>query len=86
MARALYVSPDVAQEILRRLAQRRLIAEVTGNSGQYIVLAESEEKEQMPASLDRIYRRELVRISDMIHSKASRAVRDFASAFRFKKD
>ncbi|MGH9605289.1 MAG: hypothetical protein ACRD3N_06255 [Terracidiphilus sp.] len=86
MGRALYVSTDVAQEILRRLAQRHLIAEVTGNSGQYVVLAESDEKEKLLASLDTVYRRELVRVSNMIHSKASRAVRDFASAFRFKKD
>ena len=86
MARELYVSPDVAQDILRRLAQRRLIAEVNANSGRYILLMDSIEREQLLASLDKVYRRELVRVSNMIHSKASRAVRDFASAFRFKKD
>jgi len=36
--------------------------------------------------VDRTYRRELVRISRMIHSKASPAVREFARAFKFKKD
>jgi len=36
--------------------------------------------------LDRTYRRELVRISRMIHSKASPAVREFARAFKFTKD
>jgi hypothetical protein len=86
MARALYVSPDVAQDILRRLAQRHLIAEVNANSGQYVLQVDSAEREQLLASLDKVYRRELVRVSTMIHSKASRAVRDFASAFRFKKD
>lgn len=48
--------------------------------------AESPEQQDLLASLDRIYRRELVRISNMIHSKASRGVRDFADAFRFKKE
>ena len=86
IARALYVSPDVAQDILRRLVQRRLIAEVSANSGLYVLRLESVEREQLLASLDVVYRRELVRVSNMIHSKASRAVRDFASAFRFKKD
>ncbi|MGH9599188.1 MAG: hypothetical protein ACRD27_04955 [Terracidiphilus sp.] len=86
MGRALYVPADVAEEILRRLANRRLIAEVAGHTGQYVVLAESDEREQLLASLDTVYRRELVRVSNMIHSKASRGVRDFASAFRFKKD
>jgi hypothetical protein len=86
MARALYVSPEVSQEILRHLAQRRLIAEVEGTSGEFALHADSEEKERLLASLDAIYRRELVRISNMIHSKASRAVRDFANAFRLKKE
>ncbi len=86
MAKALYVSSDVAQSILKALAARRLIAEVPGDRGQFALLAESPEKEVMLAALDRTYRRELVRISTMIHSKASRAVRDFARAFRFTKD
>jgi hypothetical protein len=37
-------------------------------------------------NVDSIYRRELVRVAGMIHSKASSAVLDFARAFRFKKD
>jgi hypothetical protein len=36
--------------------------------------------------VDATYRRELVRISSMIHSKPSPAVRQFARAFRLKKD
>jgi DNA-binding MarR family transcriptional regulator len=86
MARALYVSSDVAQMILKDLASRQLIVEVSGSRGQYTLLAESSEDLAMLAALDRTYRRELVRISTMIHSKASRAVRDFARAFRFTKD
>lgn len=86
MAKALYVSDDIAQTILKDLASRRLIDEISGSRGQFALLAESPEKEVMLAALDRTYRRELVRISTMIHSKASRAVRDFARAFRFTKD
>ena len=36
-------------------------------------------------AVDRAWRREIVRISSLIHSKASPSVRQFASAFRFKK-
>ena len=86
MAKALYVSPAVSEDILRNIAHRRLIAEVEGNDGEFALNADSDEKERMLASLDAIYRRELVRISNMIHSKASRAVRDFANAFRLKKE
>jgi DNA-binding MarR family transcriptional regulator len=86
IARALYVSPDVAMDILKYLAQRRLIAEVSDADGRYVLLNEGENRGELLAALDRTYRRELVRVSTMIHSKASRAVRDFAEAFRFKKD
>ena len=33
-----------------------------------------------------IYRKELIRISRLIHSKPPAAVREFAKAFRFKKE
>ncbi len=37
-------------------------------------------------SVDAVYRKEVVRISSLIHSKAPAGVRDFARAFRIKKD
>lgn len=86
MAKALYDKADVTQGILRSLAQRRLILELPGEEPRYTAIAHSPEKEAMLTALDKIYRREIVRISTMIHSKASRAVRDFARAFRFTKD
>ncbi len=36
--------------------------------------------------VDAVYRKEVVRISSMIHSKAPAGLRDFARAFRIKKD
>jgi hypothetical protein len=86
MAGALYVSYEVSRDILRHLAQRHLIAEMQGAAGEFALQADSEEEQQLLASLDVVYRRELVRVSNMIHSKASRGVRDFASAFRLKKE
>jgi len=86
MAKALYDRAETTQGFLRSLAQRGLISEVAENKGRYAAISDSPEKEAMLTALDRIYRREIVRISTMIHSKASRAVRDFARAFRFKKD
>jgi hypothetical protein len=86
MAKSLYVSPDVSRDIIERLAQRHLITQVEGSRGEFALNADSEEKERLLASLDAIYRRELVRISNMIHTKASRGVRDFADAFRLIKE
>lgn len=86
MAKALYDKADVTLGILESLAQRGLINEVRGSRKGYTAISDSPEKEAMFTALDRVYRREIVRISTMIHSKASRAVRDFARAFRFTKD
>jgi len=86
MAKALYDKADVTQGILKSLAQRRLIVEVSGEEPRFTAIANSPDTEAMLIALDGVYRREIVRISTMIHSKASRAVRDFARAFRFTKE
>jgi predicted transcriptional regulator len=85
MAKALYVTEEVAEKILQGLAQRNLIG-TTKTSDAYHYEPTSEAKDKLMAKLDETYRRELVRVSAMIHSKASAAVREFARAFRFKKD
>lgn len=82
MARAIYLTNDETQPILRDLAKRQLIVM---ESGLYSYNA-SHPKSDMVAMLDRVYRREVVRISNMIHSKPSASVRAFARAFKLTKD
>ena len=82
MARALYLSEDQTDAILRDLVQRQL---VVANSDLYSYNAEHP-KGEIIARLDSIYRREIVRISMMIHSKPSASVRAFARAFKLTKD
>src|SRR5581483_5500971 len=82
MAKALYVSGDAAQAILGDL--ERLGFAVSSTAGEFTY--RSGERDALIDQLDRIYRREVVRISRMIHAKPSAAVREFARAFRFKKD
>jgi DNA-binding IclR family transcriptional regulator len=82
LAALLFLPQDHTRQILEHLQQRALVALApTGCSynpdSRYDLLLEE---------VDRTWRRELVRISNMIHSKASPAVREFARAFRFKKD
>jgi DNA-binding MarR family transcriptional regulator len=84
IAKALYISPELAQEVIQHLEQHRLLVRFDGSADCYRLRTDSEELEQLLAGVDEMYRRELVRISNLIHEKASRAVRDFASAFRFK--
>ena len=86
LAGALYIAPEVADQVVRHLLQHRLIANAGVAPGRYAILLETPEKESLVADLAELYRRELVRVTNLIHGKASRAVRDFASAFRFKKE
>lgn len=82
LARFLYIPPEQTRQIIRDLQLRDLVLcdsdACSYNSG--------EERDALIAEVDRTWRRELVRLSNMIHSKASPAVRDFARAFRLKKD
>lgn len=78
----LYVPDDRAHQIVRDLAQRDLVV----LESETCFYQADEDRDTLIAELDRTWRRQLVRISNMIHSKASPAVRDFARAFLFKKD
>jgi hypothetical protein len=86
MAKSLYVRPDVAIKILDGLVQRGLLGADPGNPQLYIYNGVYEQTNRLLEDVDSTYRREVVRISSLIHSKASAAVRDFARAFRFTRD
>jgi DNA-binding IclR family transcriptional regulator len=84
VAERLYVTPDSARNVLADLARRGFIA-ADPDSGQTFRYDPGwdAEGELMRAVADN-YRRRLVRMANLIHSKASAAVRDFARAFQFK--
>ena len=84
MGAALYVSDSAARDILQNLTRRQLAARVDDES--YAYHSASPERDTLLAALEGNYRRNLIRISRMIHEKASPGVREFADAFRFKKD
>ena len=85
MGEALFLTSGAAKEILEDLVRHGLIAAVSGKADIYIY-ASLPEKDQLIAAVDTTYRKELIRISRLIHAKPSAAVRAFARAFRFKKD
>ena len=82
MAHDLYLSPEQTQPIIRDLAQRHFIV-MESEHFRYIP---DQARDALIASLDDIYRREIVRISTIIHSKPSASVRAFARAFKLTKD
>ncbi len=86
MAKELYVPEELASRVLKDLVQRDLLEETPSLSGQYQYKSRSLEHDKLVALVDATYRRELIRVSGLVHSKASSAVRDFARAFRFTKE
>ena len=86
LAARLYVDRQVAQKVLQDLAQRDLIAAVPGKSDEFCYESKNDDRDRLLEAVSATYRRELVRISTLIHSKAPAAVREFAKAFRFKKE
>jgi hypothetical protein len=82
----LYVPVKQVEDLLRDLARMELIAESEASPQKFSYLAKSEEQNELLQSLDVAYRKDLVRISTMIHSKASSGVREFARAFRLRQE
>ena len=83
MAQRLFVDPGTAERILEDLARQNLIVASSGTK-QYRY-APAPHQDQLIVAVDQAYRRELIRISSLIHSQGSAAIRQFARAFRLKK-
>ena len=86
LASRLYIAKEKVSDLLRDLVRLHLIAESRTSPPKYSYFTGSDEQDEMMRQVDAAYRHDLVRISTMIHSKASSAVREFARAFRFKKE
>ena len=86
MAKSLYVRNEAALKILENLQQRNLIAARPEGLDIFFYSPDDPAGNALLEAVDAIYRKEVVRISSLIHSKGSAGVRDFARAFRFKRD
>ncbi len=84
VAAQLYIPVESAQNILSDLKRRELIRDV--DESERYQYAPPPKLELLIQQVEITYRRELVRVANMIHSKASSAMRDFARAFRFTKE
>lgn len=84
MAKRLWVKPEVAQSILADLERDSFLIQLSGEE-KYVCHPDTETDRLLDAVHDS-YRREMIRVSTMIHSKASMAIREFARAFRLKKE
>jgi len=84
LAKRLYLDNSAAGRILGDLVGRELIATAQGNPKHFRY--EPGERDRLFSALEAAYRGDLIRISTMIHRKASPAVLEFARAFRFTKE
>ena len=86
LASRLYVPIERTAEILQDLVRQEFVQQASTSPSRFSYLPRSEEQNEWMFRVDTAYRREIVRISTMLHSKASPSVREFARAFRFKKE
>ena len=86
IAARIYVTPEVATQIVRQLVRRRMVSGPdTGEPGHAYDPAWDATGAIM-ARVATVYRQNLILVANTIHSKASGAVREFARAFEIKKD
>jgi len=86
IAERLYVGTDFARNIVQDLVRRRVLATETQSPSRYWYESKSGDLDRLVEAVAATYRRDLVRVSTFIHTKASSAVRDFAQAFKFTKE
>ena len=85
VAARLYVPPEQATAVLRALCLRQL-ARFDSYSACYRYAPDWDPSGTLMPEIVDAYRRHLVRMTQIIHSSPSAAVRDFARAFDFKRD
>jgi DNA-binding IclR family transcriptional regulator len=83
IATRVYVSPDAAAKLLLDLARHGM---VKNEAAAWRYATDWEEGKRLMPDVASTYARQLVRVAQLIHSKASLGVREFARAFQLKKD
>lgn len=86
MAKELFIPIMRAEGVLYDLSSRGLILGEQTEGGRFCYKDDSPELAQLIDAVDTTYRRELVRVSKMIHNNASSPMRAFARAFDLRKN
>lgn len=85
LAARLYLAEEDARQVLAALERKGLAARAPGAPDRFALRASPEEVATVQEVVD-TYRRRVTAVAQLIHSKASVGVREFARAFRIKKD
>ncbi len=82
----LYITLDELRAIVAPLVQRRLAEARSESTTVYAYHSRSADTDRLMGAATTAYRRDLMRVTALLHSKASAGVREFARAFRLKKE
>jgi hypothetical protein len=92
LARRIYVSPAEGRSILEDFARHGMVRRTEASSSHlssvtgYLYEPSWDAQRGLLPKLADLYRRQLVQVTKLIHSKGSSSVREFARAFQIKKD
>ncbi|HEY0843877.1 MAG TPA: hypothetical protein VGE12_00815 [Noviherbaspirillum sp.] len=86
VAGRIYVSEKVAQGVLAELHAGGVVAPVDGDPQGFEYRPQSQDLDDMIGRLATIYARNLVGITNLIHSKTNKKAQQFADAFIWRKD
>lgn len=85
LAQRIYVSPAVGRSVLEDLTQQGMLQRSESEATFLYDSRWDAERGMLPRIAD-LYRRQLVQVTKLIHSKGSSSVREFARAFQIKKE
>ena len=86
VAQRLYISEKAATELLADLRAARFIVVIEPEARFYRYHPGSDELRQMIDRLAETYSKNLVEVTNIIHSKTAKMAQQFADAFKWRKD
>jgi hypothetical protein len=86
LAARIYVSPGTGRQILEDLQRQGIVRAAETAEVTYVYEPGWDSQRQLLPRLANLYRRQLVQVTKLIHSRGSSSVREFARAFQIKKD
>jgi hypothetical protein len=86
VAQRLYISEEQTGGVLARLVSDGLVASPAGPPTRFVYRPGSAELDQAVERVADTYRHQLVPVTNLVHSKPKTRIREFADAFRIRKD
>lgn len=84
VAQRLYISEKLARELLQDLLANGVAA--AGEPSQFCYQPISAQLHELLSSVADFYARQLIEVTNLIHSRADKRAHQFANAFRWRKD